>query len=55
MAEIKINQLNIEKTPEIVDLKAEAAQGNAAAIVAFKSLRGGLAARKACWCVQHVF
>ncbi len=51
MAEIKINQLNTEKTSEIIDLKKEAAKGNSEAITAFTTLRGGLRySSKELWC-----
>lgn len=55
MAEIKINQLNSEVQSEIIDLKAEAEKGNSEAIIAFKSLRGGLSRSKPCWCTQNQF
>lgn len=49
MAEIKINQLNVNKPVEIIDLKQEAEQGNLEAMTAFKTLRGGMHAT-CCWC-----
>ncbi|MDP5338947.1 MAG: hypothetical protein NWQ28_10285 [Nodularia sp. (in: cyanobacteria)] len=51
MADLKIT--NLKTDSEIIDLKAEAEKGNPEAIVAFKSLRGGLAACswwKCCGC-----
>ncbi len=45
MADVKIT--NLKTDSEIIDLKAEAEKGNPEAIVAFKSLRGGLAC--CCW------
>ncbi|MBW4613527.1 MAG: hypothetical protein KME21_09615 [Desmonostoc vinosum HA7617-LM4] len=51
MAEIKINELKVNKPAEMIDLKKEAEQGNSDAITAFTTLRGGFRfANKEVWC-----